>query len=690
MDPVTAIGLVGTIVGFYSTCRDIYVFCADVKNASKEVLTQARQFAIQESILKAWGFYWEINRHQLHPVTVDGTVHANLSSKLTEYLQKNPYKGEGIANALYCIADTLSDWTKLREKYGFVVQEGTKEVIATPGVTCMWFLKPALTSYPYLPLQIETEDLGLPLEPRLARVATGDFKNAAILWKGKATQLHTKIRILNRCRWALVDKDSFNSLIVDLKGYNDALYTLCPDYAIQVLQINLVSDYLHNDKTGLKMGLLKDKDGEEDLSQSQQGLKVVVDMVKIKAAVKDTQQTSMTEADEKELLNITLKALDFKTDNMAVYRDARQVVYAESHSYSIDGEPHGERSLNARRKILKLGRLIRNPLCSRRLLVLELLGLAEDTERREIKFVYKLPKTLGRPQTALPLGDTSIRRGRALFYSRPGDTKSSLGWRFELARKLVRSVIFLHAAGWLHGNIRSDSVLFFPKPGGQTITREPGGMDMESPLLLGFQFSRPSEMEAQDGGRPRSRSLDRTRPPDADTPEISMHARHQPSQRPDQGIRHWAAPLMSHANERELAMWNLRKDVRHHPTKRLDPRQEPCYAFDVYSLGILLLEIALDTHIDDLLADQQVFDGYKPEGYVVDEEFFNPDIWDPFDVRREIIKLFTPRLKHECGDIFTKVIVDCLNVEPEESPEGLNKQREMCIKVAADLAYCQA
>lgn len=133
MDPGSALGLVGTIIGFYSNCRDCYKFFTDVKNANNDAQVRARELGIQESILKAWGQYWEITaRTGLGEDTVspeqEDQVENISNRKLQKYLESNSFKAQGISSALFCIAETLSNGKKLREKYGLKLElKDTKE-----------------------------------------------------------------------------------------------------------------------------------------------------------------------------------------------------------------------------------------------------------------------------------------------------------------------------------------------------------------------------------------------------------------------------------------------------------------------------------------------------------------------------------------------------------------------------------
>ncbi|OAF62456.1 hypothetical protein VC83_01257 [Pseudogymnoascus destructans] len=112
-------------------------------------------------------------------------------------------------------------------------------------------------------------------------------------------------------------------------------------------------------------------------------------------------------------------------------------------------------------------------------------------------------------------------------------------------------------------------------------------------------------------------------------------------------------------------------DMKHHPFKRAYPDRRYCHAFDVYSLGIALLEIGLWTPVESLYA----------------EDMLGPN--DPFDTRRKLIRIAQQALLDRCGGLYTKVTASCLSVDPEDSEKSLMEQRELCARTAADLAQCQ-
>ena len=119
----------------------------------------------------------------------------------------------------------------------------------------------------------------------------------------------------------------------------------------------------------------------------------------------------------------------------------------------------------------------------------------------------------------------------------------SLEKRFALASALANSLFYLHAVSWLHKGIRSDNVLFtrFQSPETNHQADDSAAADISSPIISGFDYSRPDLIDEQ-----------------------SFHNTRTPS--------HY---LYSHP------------DLLQFRTKR----SRKCH--DMYSLGLVLIEIAL-------------------------------------------------------------------------------------------------
>lgn len=126
---------------------------------------------------------------------------------------------------------------------------------------------------------------------------------------------------------------------------------------------------------------------------------------------------------------------------------------------------------------------------------------------------------------------------RQIISKRP---KASLTDRVSLAHKISTCVLYLHAVNWLHKGLRSDSVMFIP---------DDFGLDM--PYVAGFEYARPDrDGETTTGGVEVN-----------DYVMLYVHPSYQGSD----------------------AKGTYRK------------------TFDIYSLGIILLEIAYWKRIEDIM-----------------------------------------------------------------------------------------
>jgi hypothetical protein len=617
MDPISATGLGSSIIALYSTSRDCYIFFTTVKSAEKGSLIHLREFDIQQSILKAWGFYWDIQRHD---VIVGGThaMVAKENSKLIQFLERNNHKAHGVMSALCAISDTLSNGDKLINRYGLKLNPNRGHEIKE-------------------------------LEDGMAELVVDDSSTSSTI-QITVTKVRQRLSEITKCRWAIKDREKFQKLIADLQSYNDALYRLCPDGAFEAMNIHMTLECLSKQESfiGLRrtLKLANQLLENNEMSPSRGGLQMLASAAELKAKVVKLRRAGPlpeeTEMDDM----VNPKQLKDLGRNLALLNG--KVVYVERKSYQMKESEYSNNEsraatadLEMRADILKLCNTLRNVDSWKNFLSLKPIGLVDYVRGRHkyhIGLIYDLPGTLGTPSRSVPAEDTSMRAPRTLTQLQHGhdSTWFALGARFELARKVFRAVVFLHASGWLHKNIRSSSIIVFPK-----LDKHGRYIKLDDPYLARYNFSRPDDVD-------------------------------------EDGIRKFEEDSDDKAFFVSRTPFEVNLDYYHHPDKRASPKRLYRYAYDVYSLGIVLLEIGLWSHVHDLIKKSRRSE--RQAGILE----------DPYEFRRHVIAKYVHDLRYICGDIYANVVRKCLMVDADDSEVGEASQRALCARIAADLSECRA
>lgn len=704
-----AASLAISIAALYTTCRDCYDFFTAVKTAEAESSVHLRELEIQQSILKAWGFHWQIQnddgsepRHSDHKRT-----------KLHEYLLSNRFKAEGVFNTLSALADTLSNQEKLIKRYGIqfqpaqAIQDGSQS-------TC-------------------NVQLTIP---------NTTIENV----KPVISEVKNRISVLNKFKWALKDRDNFKKLIADLRSHSESLYRLCPENAFESMNIYLTMECLARQESpaGLKWtSRLATQQAEVDRKSSvREGYELLASAATLKASVNENRggeqadDSTLTSVDEEQ------RKMWYLGKGLALFGE--QVVYVEMRDYRgppLELTPEQKQQIKRRRKRARLRTLSTAGVMTRhyseahmdqiyedsssdeaeedvepieavrpadsklRALIrtffntfqganlgesvygLDIAGMIDHTEgehKGHCSILYKLPSTIGVLSRERPAENLMLRAPvtlESLLGTRQKQgIRSTLGARFELARRLVRAVCLLHASGWLHKNIRAEAVMFFPEhvsalqEDRYEIKIE---IDVSKPILMGYIFSRPDDV------------IVRMNPPSAPQTEAPI-----PESRISSAIM-WYGPMDERAESRrrigtpradtiygrnmlgkeavfeqtkETTISGFTLDYYQHPAKHADPMRLYRHAYDVYSLGILLLEIGL---------------WKKLRNYDCDEE-------DHYERRRWICREYLDDLRWACGDTFADVVLSCLMIDSSDDEVAKTSERELCARIVADLEGCQA
>jgi hypothetical protein len=288
----------------------------------------------------------------------------------------------------------------------------------------------------------------------------------------------------------------------------------------------------------------------------------------------------------------------------ASYRGASVWIEWKPNEVAGPGQPDGQVDPKIRTRVQKLAALLKQNNRKVTFRAPHCLGyFVDESEDRESRFGLVFEKPASVPPSTQP---TTLR---AMIEDANAGIPS-LTDRINLMRLLAETVERLHAVDWLHKGLRSANILFFTYQ-----NRETGELEVNysDPYISGFDYSRPATSD------------DMTERP-TDNPKADIY-------------RH---PHVQSTGNREES--SGRKSYKK--------------SFDIYSLGIVLLEIAYWKTIDQILG--------------IDLETARPkQTWPVMErlVRKEPRHLAF--VKSHLGNTVEGVIRACL-----EGPEAFGLSRE--------------
>ncbi|RGP78903.1 hypothetical protein FLONG3_2808 [Fusarium longipes] len=729
-------GLAIGIASLYTACRECYNFFTTVNAAEKESSTHLRELEIQQSILKAWGFHWQIqNENESNTGYSDNT--RRKQSKLHAYLLSNRFKAEGVFKTLSALADTLSDQKKLTKRYGIQLQ---------PIKTIQDGSQP-------------THD---------AEIVISDAKIEDV--EPVLCEVRNRISVLNKLKWALKDKDNFKKLIADLRSHSESLYRLCPENAFESMNIYLTMECLARQESpdGLKWtsALATEHANIDKESLVRHGYELLASTATLKESV--NRNRGRNEENEKGLaiVNEIQPEMRYLGKGLALFEE--QVVYVEMRDYRgppLDFTQEQKQRLKNRRKRerflasfpsyskpdlsqidqydssdedepiervrpadAQLHALIKNFFDTfqgnnmmKNVYGLDIVSMIDHTEgddKGHCSILYRLPGTIGVQSRERPAEDLKLRAPvtlKSLLGARQRKgIRSTLGSRFELARKLVRAVCLLHSSGWLHKNIRAESVMFFPEHV-NTIQEDSYEtkieIDVSKPNLMGYIFSRPDDVitnaeppstlppaqpkkktrytpEEARGSHTRKRGS-HTRTWRSPHKEPELRRRRQTPRSASIYGRDMLGKVASTEEAEDTNISGFTLDYYQHPAKHADPKRLYRHAYDVYSLGILLIEVGLWKSLENGSDSNSNSDSDSDSDSGCNNNLYHDDE-DHYERRRKICRTYLERLRWECGDTYANVVLNCLMIDSSDDEVAKASERELCGRIVADLENCQA
>ncbi|KAF2398212.1 hypothetical protein EJ06DRAFT_584003 [Trichodelitschia bisporula] len=644
MNPIT---VANNITGLYAACRDCLTFLSSPKTSDKAAALARADFDIQAQTLAAWALYWEID--STGSEGEGGGDDTPPSPKLFHYLAEFHFRAGAMERALEAIAETLSNETQLFRRYGIAVED-RREVEHTLRRSPTW------PSPNRSPLSRRGSDFSS------GSASSSGTSDGAATWSTarKIARFRARMAIHAAGRWTVKDRYKMRGLMQVLQEHNDALYRACPDRAYESMAVAFAARGLRGveDEEGLRgvagsMGqhLSKAYCAAND-SPTQAGYELLQDLAELKARARGGGGV-LSPAQREGVL--CLDAGDFSPHDptalatLATNTQTGATVYIEFKSYL---SAPGTKDTNLQESILRLGLLLRDSWTPIRFRTLHCSGLFKDASRGLIAFVYALPEGLsGNPPSPTENADFDLRAPESLNRHLHYPPRLPLGARFGLARTLLKALILLHSAGCLHRNIRSSSVLAFKtldRRGSATGTprivvdwagarlMDYGVAEAEPGSVVGLGVNGAGHGAGHGAGAPAAVLEHEFGPPTSLGGPVSGFPGLGPASPP------LAAPSAADiARSQVEARRNAARDVYAHPAVRLRPERDYEAAFDLYALGLVLLEIGLWTPLEELVSRNE----------------------KPYMMREYLVKVQVPRLVPVVGQVYADVVRELVSLD---------------------------
>ena len=239
--------------------------------------------------------------------------------------------------------------------------------------------------------------------------------------------------------------------------------------------------------------------------------------------------------------------------------------------------------------------------------IVRLLGSQSDPDFRVLhclRYCSQISETSGQvhlissiPSISDSNSTLTIRTLAGLYRTIKSDQRPPLGLRFSICYQLAESLFLLHSVDWVHRALRSDNIIFIFSD--DDLDR--AALKRAELRICGFEASRPSVDSS----------------------------------------------LGPYDNQ-------LARNVYRHPKRWGTPQETFDQAHDVYSLGVILLEIGLWERAEDMIS------GLRPEQRL------------PEQVSQHLLRHTNERLAHRCGDVFADAVRKCLALNSDEDDAAVS------------------
>ncbi|KAF2460854.1 prion-inhibition and propagation-domain-containing protein [Lineolata rhizophorae] len=448
-----------------------------------------------------------------------------------------------------------------------------------------------------------------------------------------------------RARWVIADKEKFGEFLEDLQYYNDRLEKLFPPTGLATLQRTWANELL--------VTAQRDVENLQFLESASQGrypgLSTMANLKRLRINLDALQPWRIKPALPDGLglhAGKRVQALYQRPVNAVVADGA----VSEDIPVLVDWIPYDpdmelDSRLHLYQRVDNLARMLHS--CSARhpdLFTLDCVGYVDDTATHRYGILHLEPRAHV---------STSPRPFQSLAALIEDNTKRTpdLDVRFQLAHKLAVALWAFHSLDWLHKSFCSPNIIFFSDASGTgtgtgtgaTATRaggkSPEHHDLSTPYVLGFESARPDGLVEMTYDPKSSGGV--IPPGHVSDTNLSATGTTGTSSSAPGGIGAAALPD------------NFNTDLYRHPSSLGVWRQPFRKAFDVYALGLLLLEIGLWKSVR-----------------VVHKARYAPATF-----RDKVSQALVPALGSKTGSVYRGVVERCLGYDEEEG-EGSGEGEE--------------
>ena len=300
-------------------------------------------------------------------------------------------------------------------------------------------------------------------------------------------------------KWATRDKKKLEQLVRTLKNYNDSLNHLASSIEQASMRRSLRTRFISANQLE-QLWLLQESAnlvGHEDLRVAASAKGFVKEIFRdedVSAAMQSTSIDDTTDSKAPDLeraQDLTLDSNRLRYEDVAIFgahsRTSGTYTYPDGRRENVIVDWTRCRDDSWRRKhpdafkarAVKLARVLNKDLLPKGFSVLRCIGYLNATNTTT-GYLFRTP-------------DHALAKTEPIsLHQILGDARSRadipvLGDRFDLAKAVVTTVFEFHNIGWMHKNLNSMNVLFWPS---KDCNNE---IDLRKPYLVGFELSRSNQ-----------------------------------------------------------------------------------------------------------------------------------------------------------------------------------------------------